>query len=298
METLQSLGPQQLGHFFDVTWNWVEVFVPRLLAALIILALGFVIAGWLDRLVRGLLRNVRMDPTLPPILAASVRYAVIVLVIVVALTQLGIQTASLLAVIGAAGLAIGLALQGTLSNIAAGMMLLWLRPFHIGDYIEVGAQSGAVQEIGLFVCHLRTFDGLFLFLPNSAIWNQPLKNHTRNGGRLISVTVSVPATAELDRTRQALLDVASKVPSALPGQTPQIFIDKLDGGASMLNLMLWATPQGAGDIERRIIEQSKQALEALGDGFKPTQIVRTVPPDNDPSRYLESRDPWTRASHR
>lgn len=298
METLQGLGPEQLGHFLDMAWHWAEAFVPRLVAAIIILTIGLVVAAWLDRLVRSLLGNVHMDPTLRPILAAAVRYAVVVLVAVVALTQLGIQTASLFAVIGAAGLAIGLALQGTLSNIAAGMMLLWLRPFHVGDYIEVGAQSGEVQEIGLFVCQLKTFDGLFLFLPNSAIWNQPLKNHTRNGGRLISVTVNVPATAELDRARQVLVDVASKVPTALPGQPPKVFIDKFDAGASMLNLMIWATPQGAGDIERRIIEQSKHALESLGDGFKPTQITRVVPPDSDPSRYLEGRDPWSRQAHR
>ena len=84
------------------------------------------------------------------------RYAVLILVAIGALGQLGIQTTSLLAVIGAAGLAIGLALQGTLSNIAAGIMLLWLRPFHVGDFIEVSGHAGAVEEIGLFVCQLRT----------------------------------------------------------------------------------------------------------------------------------------------
>src|SRR4029077_20533207 len=97
------------------------------------------------------------DPPLGPILAAGVRYSIVILVIVIGLAQLGIQTTSLLAVLGAAGLAIGLALQGTLSNIAAGIMLLWLRPFHVGDQIKVGTQSGAVEEIGLFVCQLRTF---------------------------------------------------------------------------------------------------------------------------------------------
>jgi small conductance mechanosensitive channel len=292
MDTLQSLSPQQFGHFLDVAWLWTEEFVPRVVATVIIVVLGFFVASWLDRLVRRLLGNVRMDPTLRPILGAVVRYSVTVLAIVVGLSQLGIQTASLLAVVGAAGLAIGLALQGTLSNIAAGMMLLWLRPFHVGDYIEVGGQSGAVEEIGLFVCQLRTFDGLFLFMPNSSIWNQPLKNHTRNGGRLISVSVSVPATADLDRVRQTLIDVASKMPNALPGRSPEVFVDKLDGGKVILTLTIWSTPQGAGDIERRIIEQARQAVDALGETTAPSQIVRTVPPDGDPSRFLESRRPW------
>jgi small conductance mechanosensitive channel len=277
-----------------MAWHWAEAFVPRLIAALVILVVGFFVAGWLERLVRRLLGDVRMDPTLRPMMGAAARYSVIVLVIVIGLSQLGIQTASLFTVIGAAGLAIGLALQGTLSNIAAGMMLLWLRPFHVGDYIEVSGQSGAVEEIGLFVCQLRTFDGLFLFLPNSSIWNQPLKNHTRNGGRLISINVSVPAASDLRRVQASLIEVASNAPSALRDRPPKVFIDKFDGGNVILNLMVWATPQGAGDIERQIIEASRQALEALGDNLKPTQIVRTVPPDNDPSRFLEGRTPWSR----
>ncbi len=158
--------------------------------------------------MRRLLGDVQIDPTLRPILGTVARYTIIVLVVLLGLTQLGVQTTSLLAVLGAAGLAIGLALQGTLANIAAGIMLLWLRPFHVGDQIEVGTQSGAVEEIGLFACQLRTFDGLFLLMPNSAIWNQPLKNHTRNTGRLIGINVSVPATADLDRVRKTLVDVA------------------------------------------------------------------------------------------
>ena len=133
-----------------------------------------------------------------------IRYAVLILVLIVALSQVGIQTASLLAVVGAAGLAIGLAWQGTLSNFAAGLMLLWLRPFRIGDFIEVGAIAGTVREMGLFACHLETFDGMFLFAPNSAIWNNLLKNHTRNAGRLVSIDVTVSSNADIDRARDIL----------------------------------------------------------------------------------------------
>src|SRR5256885_4046806 len=287
----QDLDSQQFGHLFEIGWHWAEAFLPRLIAALIILTVGFLVAGWIGRVLVRLLGDVHIDPTLRPILAAAVRYAVIVLVIVLGLSQLGIQTASLLAVVGAAGLAIGLALQGTLSNIAAGMMLLWLRPFHVGDYIEAGTQNGVVEEIGLFVCELRTFDGLFLFLPNSTMWNQPLKNHTRNGGRLVSVNVAVPATADLDRVRTTLVEVASKAPSVLPERPPKAFLEKFDGSNFILNLMVWATPQGAGDIERTIILGAKQALDSLGDSDKPSQITRTVPPDSDPSRFLEGRRP-------
>ena len=283
----QDVNPQQLTHWADVSWQWAAGFVPRLLAALAILVAGFVVAGWIERALRRLLGGVgHVDPTLKPVLGAATRYSVIVLTVIVALSQLGIQTASLLAVVGAAGLAVGLALQGTLSNIAAGIMLLWLRPFRVGDYIEVGGQNGAVEEIGLFNCRLRTFDGLYLFLPNSAIWNTPLKNDTRNGGRLLSVDVGLSAAAELERARRTLVDVTAKLPGVMPAPAPHAFLASFAGGAPVLSLMVWTTAHDAGAVERSIVETIKRALDALGDEFKPTQIVRTVPPDADPSRFL------------
>jgi len=128
-------------------------------------------------------------------------------------------------------------------------------------------------------------------LPNSAIWNQPLKNHTRNHARLVSTTVTVPANADLDRVRKMPVDVAANSRCALHEPPPRVFIDNFSGGSFVLNLTVWATPQGAGDIERSIIEAAQKALDALGDEFKPTQIVRAVPPDSDPSRFLERRPP-------
>lgn len=286
-----EINAQHLAQFADLAWNWAALFLPRLAGAAAILIAGIVAVGWLDRALRGVLARMRhMDSTLKPILVSVVRYAVLVLVAIGALGQIGIQTTSLLAVIGAAGLALGLALQGTLSNIAAGIMLLWLRPFHVGDFIEVGAHSGTVEEIGLFVCELRTYDGLFLFMPNSAIWNAALKNYTRNGGRLVSINVAVPATIDLDRARQTLLEVAEETPSTLRHPAPAVFVDNVSDGAMVLNLMVWTTPQGTGTVQRTVIEGAKRALEALGEQYTPSQIARETPPDSDPSRYLEGRE--------
>lgn len=288
----QDVNPQALSRFADASWQWAETFVPRVVAALVILIVGFVVAGWTERALRRLLNRVtHVDPTLKPIVGAAARYAVVILTVIATLSQLGVQTASLLAVVGAAGLAIGLALQGTLSNIAAGIMLLWLRPFRTGDYIEVGGQSGTVEEIGLFNCRLRTFDGLFLFLPNSAIWNAPLKNDTRNGGRLLSIDVSLPAAADFERARRALVEVATSLPGVLRTPSPQAFLAGFAGGVLVLSLMVWTTARDAGAVERTIVDSVKRVLDALGDPFKPTQIVRTVPPDSDPSRFLADGKP-------
>ena len=177
--------PERLGAFAAMAWAWAVEFVPKLASAAILLLAGLILARWVGRLIASFsIRNLHIDETIRPVIAAAVRYGISIIVIVAALGQLGVQTASILAVLGAAGLAIGLALQGTLSNIAAGLMLLWLRPFRVGEYIETATVSGVVREIGLFATTLDTFDGLYRFVPNSEIWNKPLVNHSRNRGRM------------------------------------------------------------------------------------------------------------------
>jgi small conductance mechanosensitive channel len=288
MET--ELNPTHLTRAADVAWGWAASFLPHLVAALAILVLGVLLANWMQRAVRRLLGHAaHVDPTVKPFFAAIVRYVALVLVLVAALTQLGVETTSLLAVLGAAGLAIGLALQGTLSNIAAGIMLLWLRPFRIGDFIEVptvAGMAGTVKEIGLFVCQLETFDGLFLFVPNSQLWNAPLRNHSRNRGRIVSLNVAVPAVANAERARRALLDMAANDARILKAPEPSVFIGDLSGGNLVLTLVCWTTPLGAGAVQREIVETARRALASLGSEFAPAAVTRTVPPDSDPSRLM------------
>jgi len=287
-----TFNEQTLHQMVLVAWNWAAEFLPRLAGALAILVAGLAIAGWIARTVRSVAqRTPHLDPALKPIIVAVVRYCVVGFTIIIALDQVGFHTSSLLAVIGAAGIAIGLALQGTLSNIAAGLMLLWLRPFQVMDYIEVAGQGGSVEEIGLFGCKLRTFDGLFLFMPNSAIWNAPLKNHTRNRGRLISLAISLPPSADLPKVRDAVIQVAAGTKQVLSRPPPTLFLENFTAAAAVVSLMLWSTPQGAGDVERELIERLRRTLEKLGDNFKAIQITRTIPPDTDPSRFLEGREP-------
>ncbi len=221
-----TLNEQTLHQMVLVAWNWAAIFLPRLAGALAILVAGLVISTWIARGTRNIVqRTPHLDIALRPIIVAVVRYAAIGFTIIVTLDQVGFHTSSLLAVIGAAGLAIGLALQGTLSNIAAGIMLLWLRPFQVWDYIEVTGQGGTVDEIGLFGCKLRTFDGLFLFLPNSTIWNTPLKNHTRNHGRLISLDIWVPVDADLPKICDALVRTAQDTNQVLTRPPPKVFLE-------------------------------------------------------------------------
>jgi small conductance mechanosensitive channel len=192
----QLISLNKVAFYSAIAWTWSAAFLPRLITTVLLLLVGFWLAGRVARYLRLVLaRSNRIDPTIQPILSAITRYTILVFVFVAALSQVGVQTASLFAVLGAAGLAVGLALQGTLTNIAAGIMLLWLRPFQVNDYIEVPASniSGTVKEIGLFVCQLETPDGITIIAPNSAIWNNALRNHNRTTGRLISLTPTLPS---------------------------------------------------------------------------------------------------------
>ena len=142
------------------------------LGAIILIIVGYVVAGIVERSIHAALGRVRgFDATLRQFFATIARYAVLALVLIMVLGQFGVQTASIIAAIGAIGLAIGLALQGTLQNIAAGIMLLVLRPFRVGEYVEVGAVAGTVEDIGLFATRLRTFDGIYTLAPNASLWN-------------------------------------------------------------------------------------------------------------------------------
>jgi small conductance mechanosensitive channel len=269
--------------------SWAVNFIPRLVTAIIILVVGYLLAAWISQAIGKLLmRTGRVDRTVQPVIAAVARYSILALVLVAALGQVGVQTASLLAVLGAAGLAIGLALQGTLTNIAAGIMLLWLRPFHVGDYIEVPTNniSGTVKEIGLFACQLENFDGIFVFAPNSSVWNAALRNYSRNSGRLISFTVTLPGASPADQAREILEKMINDDSRVLKNPRPAVFVESYDAAKGLSLTCSFRTTQGhAGEIQRDIIDEARRRLDQSGIG-KAEQIIRKVPPDTDPSRVI------------
>jgi len=275
-------------------FNWVSeaaaavaaTAATRLFLALVILAGGVLLSRWAARaLLIAMAETGRIDETARPALASAARYAILVLTFVAVLSQIGVQTASLLAAVGAAGLAIGLALQGTLANIAAGIMLLWLRPFRVGDYIEIVSGTpfaGAVREIGLFACLLETYDGLFVFAPNSSIWAFPLRNHSRTTGRLLSFNVGFAPGADMGLARAVLLRSVEEVPGVLAVPPPDAFIAHVAGGAPLATCRLWAAPDRIGEAQRAMLEAAGQALDEAG--LHAIELVRVVPPESDPSR--------------
>jgi small conductance mechanosensitive channel len=257
--------PEQLSALAAMTWAWALTFLPRLGAAILIIAIGFLVAGWAARAVKGILyRSTHVDNTVVPVIGTAARYAILILVLVAALGQLGVQTASLLAVLGAAGLAIGLALQGTLSNIAAGLMLLYLRPFRVGDFVETDNLAGIVKTVGLFVTELDTFDGLYVFAPNSELWNKTLRNHSRNPRRLMSIPVGISYDADAAKARDLLLQMARDDERILTDPAPYVYVDKYGDNSIDLIFRAWAPTAQYWDAQRAMIEEAKRRLDAAG----------------------------------
>jgi small conductance mechanosensitive channel len=157
-----------------------------------------------------------------------VRYAVLIVTIVLMLGQLGVQTTSLIALLGAAGLALGLALQGTLSNVAAGVMLLLLRPFRVGHFVLAGGVSGTVIEIGLFTTLLTTRDLIYVSVPNSAIWSGVITNYTREPLRRINFTLLVDFTNDLDKVESVVMEALQSNSHVLEAPEPWVGVDAIE----------------------------------------------------------------------
>ncbi len=273
----------QVTNLGTVTLTWATQITPRLVTALIILVIGYYIAGWAARGARGLMtRANHSDMTMVPVVSAVVRYGILIIVVVAALGQLGVQTTSVLTVLGAAGLAIGLALQGTLSNIAAGIMLLWLRPFRVGDYIEIATVAGTVEEINLFHSRLRTWDGIYKFVPNSQLWNTTLTNYSRNRTRLVLIEFGIAYEDDIATGRKVLTEHAKAHPDVLDDPPVAVVPLSLGDSSVVLQLRAWSTTSRFWDTRWDLTQGGKKALEDAGITIPFPQRVLHWHPDSAP----------------
>ena len=189
----------QLREDFPVLLN----FAMNLAAAIVILIIGIIIARWLrKRLNNSKVTQNHINATLRPVIASSVFYLILAVTFYAFLTKLGVPSTSLLAIFGAAGLGIALALKDTLSNIAAGVMLLFLRPLQIGEFVDTSSYAGTVQEIGLFATTLKNIEGLYIYVPNSEVWRNRLQNFARHTERKFMETIGVGYGSDLERRKK------------------------------------------------------------------------------------------------
>lgn len=242
----------------------VIAWAPRIAGALAVLLFGWILAGWAKGFARkGMLRS-GMDPTLVPFLVGLTHVSIVALVAIAAITTLGVSTTSFVAVLGAAGLAIALAFQGTFSNFAAGVMLLTFRPFRAGDFVEVGGTSGTVKEVGIFTCLLATPDNVEIRVPNSGIFGETIKNYSANPTRRIDLVVGVGYDDDLGVAVRTCMDVIAADPRVLADPSPVVAVGEL--GDSSVNLIVrpWVSTADYWPTRWDLTRALKEQLEAAG----------------------------------
>jgi small conductance mechanosensitive channel len=250
-------SPEQL---LDLTLTWGG----DLVSATLLLIAGWFVARWAERAVRRVIApSSHVDPTLKPLLGSLVRYAILIFVAIAALAQFGVQTTSIIAVVGAAGLAIGLALQGTLANIAAGVMLLFLRPLEVGEYVESDGVAGTVDEVGVFATQLRTFDGVFVSVPNSQLWNKTIRNYSRLPTRRADVAISIGYRDDLERALTVMREVLAAEQRILPQPEAKVLVTALDGGFTV-TMSAWTRSADFDDLKSDLLRVTRQRLSAAG----------------------------------
>lgn len=247
-------------HLLEMATTWGI----RLVIAVILLTIAWTVGSWLQRRF-GKAR--RMDATLKDFLGRLVKYSIITFAVVTVVGLLGIPLASLLAVLGAAGLAIGLALQGTLSNIAAGVMLLILRPFNVGDYITWGTEGGTVKTLGLFGTELAMADNVYIFAPNSKIWGNEIRNYSRNVLRRQDINVSISYNDDLNKALTILNEIMAgeqRILKAPDDKRPQVLTDKMNDYTLDVIVRFWSSTADYWSLRWDLTKQIKEQLEQAG----------------------------------
>ena len=236
-----------------------------LVGAVVLLVGGWIVAGWVRRLLRRRLGAIRgADRTLTDFLASLARYVILIVVLVAVLAQFGIQTASILAVLGTVGLGVGLALQGTLSNVAGGLVLLFLRPFQTGDFVDAGGQSGTVDEIGLFNTHLTTFDGVYLTVPNGQIASSPILNYSRNATRRLDLPVGIAYEDDVEQGLAVLRGLLDEDERVLSDPAPEVMVLELADSSVNLNMRCWTRTGDYWALKFDLTRKAKAAVETAG----------------------------------
>lgn len=236
----------------------------KFVMVLIVLVVGFKIVSFIENRVMKNRSWIKTDPTLQSFLKSFMKITLRMMVLVTAIYTAGVEMTTFVAVIGAAGLAIGLALQGSLSNLAGGVLIIALRPFRVGDYIEGAGQSGTVTEIGLFYTHLTTPDNKAVIIPNANIANSSLINYGIFPTRRVDLDFSVSYHAQIKLVKSVILEVVEK--NDLIMKDPEPFIRLAKHGASSLDfkLRVWVKSTDYWDVYFSLIEDVKEAFDSAG----------------------------------
>ena len=242
-------------------------FLPALLSSLLILFVGWWVIKFIVGYVKRIFDKTDYDQTLENFVTSLLNWGLKILLFIVVISQLGVETTSLIAVVGAAGLAIGLALQGSLSNFAGGVLIITLKPFKIGDWIEAEGVSGTVKETSLFYTKLTTFGNQLAIIPNGQLTNNNIINYTEEGKRKDAITLGISYSSNIKLAKDVLLKLMEEQEGIMKDPAPEVVVTELADSAVNLSLRYWALNQDFWNCHWFTIEEAKTRLEAAGIGI-------------------------------
>ncbi|WP_026987454.1 mechanosensitive ion channel family protein [Fodinicurvata fenggangensis] len=235
------------------------------LKALVFLVIGFLIAGFAARFVKNSpKRNKRIEPMLAGFLAAIVYYLILVVVVIAVLQIFGFQATSLVAVLGAATLAIGFALQGSLANLAAGVMLILIRPFRIGDFVDLSGHLGTATDLNLFMTELTTVDNVKIVVPNGQVWNSAITNYSAYPTRRCDITFEIDYEADVDRAMEIILELTHQDSRFLKEPEPMVRVATLGESGIQLTFRGWTNAEDLWEARWALLKNVKQAFDQSG----------------------------------
>ncbi len=253
-----------VNQILEKVWELLTLYGLKVLAAIVI----FVVGRWVAKIMAGVIRKMMtkadVDPTLQKFVANMVYIALMAFVVVAALNQLGVQTTSFIAILGAAGLAVGLALQGSLSNFAAGFLMILFRPIRVGDYIEGAGSAGTVEEISIFTTTLVTPDNKTVIIPNAAMTGDNIVNWTVKGTRRVDMVMGIGYDDDIDKAKQIMADVLSKDSRILKDPAPQIAMVELADSSVNFVVRPWVKASDYWGVYMATHEAIKKAFDAQG----------------------------------
>lgn len=245
----------------EVALTVARAWAIKIVWALVVVLIGWIVSSWLGARAGRALQRAHLEPTLASFLGGLVRWSILVVASVSALGLLGLTTTSFAAVIGAVGVAVALALQGTLTSLAAGVLLLVFRPFQVGDTIKVGAQQGKVDSIDLFTIAIDTTDNRRVIVPNNAVFGQTIENLSFHPRRVVELAVPVPNAIDVEDARRALADALAELPDRVPELPPEVQAYEVQAAQVMFRVRVWVATERVPTATDALVRATRRALD-------------------------------------
>jgi small conductance mechanosensitive channel len=264
-----NLDPNQLTDYASTFVKVIIDYSPKLISAFLILFAGLYTIRLINRLIRSMMVKRDLDPTLTKFLSDILLWVLRVLLFVTFISNLGIETSSFVAILGAMGLAVGLSLQGSLSNFAGGMLIILFKPFKVGHTIEAQGVVGTVSEIQIFVTKLINANNQTIFVPNGSLSNGTIINYSLQGFRRADLTIAISYDTDIKKAKNIITDVLNSNPKILKTPIAEVSVKNLTDNAIQLAVRPWANNEDFGAVFSETLESCKLAFDAAGIVVQP-----------------------------